>query len=642
MQPIQLTSEQRAICDCPHPRIVVEANAGAGKTTTAVLKMARLAEQGCNPSKILALSFTRPGVQAYRDAFRRLGVADPVAGGVRVGTFEDFCAARLKRLDGIDVPRLDKPEEVRSFVLSAIAKARTWAEARYPGEFAIAGTGELAVEGLLADFAHIKGTLQLERESDRFRLSPSGADELGRDFTTLAILRAYESERSSFLDAEGGRARFRYSGDATYDLARSLDADEPPFTWESHPLRLDLEAIVLDEMHDTNWAMFTVLRELLKVNERVRFVGVGDRDQVIHAHEGASPYFMGEGFDRVIGAATRFPLGRSYRFGPAIARPLAAFSGKAYPSDPGCASRVEIRPANSATDLLAILNEAVGNRSGLRAGSGLDQVAVLLRHPSEAAELEHELRRTGLRYEAVGFTTYLQRPEVLFCRMLLMAAVGSKESLSGEVLAGAKRATWAFVGGTLRTANDAQDPTAGYVDSMPQANFIERALPRFLETSGDAGTRDQVREAMRLAASDRIGALASSVAALDVKRMARRVFVNRQAADDAQASIHSLVRAARQYGSISAFLKSLVVHDYEAHAARLAKGRIVLSSIDAAKGLEFDHVIVPDVNRAGFEGGGADDRNLFYVAASRARQLLTLTHHPGQASAYLRPYAAGA
>ena len=141
---------------------------------------------------------------------------------------------------------------------------------------------------------------------------------------------------------------------------------------------------------------------------------------------------------------------------------------------------------------------------------------------------------------------------------------------------------------------------------------------------------------MRLAASDRIEDLPRAIAALDIRQLARRVFVQVEAAEDSERSLQGLVRASQSYASISEFLRSLLAHDYDAHADKWAGERITLSSIEAAKGLEFEHVIIPDLNRSDFDGERADERNLFYVAASRARRQLTLVHRPGQASSYLR------
>jgi DNA helicase II / ATP-dependent DNA helicase PcrA len=64
--------------------------------------------------------------------------------------------------------------------------------------------------------------------------------------------------------------------------------------------------------------------------------------------------------------------------------------------------------------------------------------------------------------------------------------------------------------------------------------------------------------------------------------------------------------------------------------------RVVLSSIEAAKGLEFDHVILPHLTAGEFGGGSLENRNLLYVALTRARQRLTLTFDTERPSRFLR------
>ena len=631
--PIVMTREQSDICASTHPRLLVEANAGAGKTTTAAMKIARLVEQGANPSRILALSYTEPGVQAYLAAFERLGFRPELAQAIRIGTLEDFCAARLKWLENWAVERLSRAEQVRPAVLAAIASARESVPGRYAGEFALDGTGEFAVEGLLDEFAQIKGSMQLLRQEEGFRITPDSAGELGRDFTTLAVYHCYESQRCHFVDAAGEpRVKFRYAGDATYDLARILSSDDPSFTWERHPLRLKLDAVILDEMHDSNWAMFTVLQALLAVNDGVRFLGVGDRDLVIHARDGAEAYFMGPGFAAFIGEPQRLPLTETRRFGAGIAQPLARLAHKPYPSHSGLESRVEIRQAGSAAELIGWINDALTRRPD----SPRSQLAVLLRHPSAATELEHGLRRLAIRYQSVGFTSYLERPEVLFVRLLFAAAVRLPDQFRATLLAPAKRAAWEFIGGVMLDADAAQ--TAQLVEQASQVNFVEFVLPALLRQTPQQAASRQVQQAMQLAASDRIEDLPRAMAALDIRQLARRVFVQAEAAEDSELSLQGLVRASQSYASISAFLRSLLAHDYDAHAEKWAGERIVLSSIEAAKGLEFEHVIIPDLNRTDFDGDRADERNLFYVAASRARYQLTLVHRPGEASSYLRHF----
>lgn len=636
--PIVPTDEQMAICKSSHPRLLVEANAGTAKTTTAALKIAHLVAHGMSPSKIVALSFSTPGVQAFRDAFRRVGMDADVAAAVRVGTVEDFCASRLSRLENLKVDRPARPEQVRAHVLQAVADARQWADERYPGEFALDGSGQFAVEGLLKAFAQIKGSMAIARASEYFSYSPAFAADIGHDFTTLAIFRAYERLRCQFVDGEGEHVRFRYLGDATYDLAQLLTSSEPSFSAETHPLRLKLQAVVLDEMHDTHWAMFMVIKALLERNEGCIFLGVGDRDQVIHAQEGADAYFMKEGFDLYIGPPQRLPLTQAFRFGPAIARPLSGHAGKPYPASDRLPSRVEIRRIDTAVDMFALLNEALSSRRGLSPDADAGQLAVLLRHPSAAADLEYVLLERNLAYETRGFTTFLGRPEVLFARMILSAAVSQPDQFMEAVLRQAQLAAWEFIGGELPHRADHGESTEKIVTGASQQNFFSYILPALLQHSPHGEARENVLHAMALASSDDIAVLPSALAALDIKTMARRVFVKNEAIEATQESLDGLLRAADGYSSITAFLNRLLHHDYSRLSRRSAVNRITLSTIEDAKGLEFDHVVIPGVNRHAFDGQAGDNRNLFYVAASRARNLLTLTHTGTEVSSYLRHF----
>lgn len=76
---LKWTDEQNAIRASRSNRIIVEANAGAAKTTTAAFTIAGLIERGANPKKILSLSFTGPGVQAFEAAFARVGLSRDIA-----------------------------------------------------------------------------------------------------------------------------------------------------------------------------------------------------------------------------------------------------------------------------------------------------------------------------------------------------------------------------------------------------------------------------------------------------------------------------------------------------------------------------------------------------------------------------------
>jgi DNA helicase-2/ATP-dependent DNA helicase PcrA len=639
-QQFSKTAEQIAICESDHKHLIIEANAGAAKTTTAVMKFERLIANGADPSKIVALAFSESGVTAYKNAFRTVGIPAGISNLIQVGTVEEFCAARLKELEAIDVVRLVRPEDVRTFVLKAIQSARIWARTKFDIPLSIEGTGEFAVEGLLKEFDLIKGSRLLERQDEYFTISPDGADSIDRSFTTLAIFKAYERMRTHFFDDGGEHPKYRFAGDATYDLANIVVALDPCYTYETNPLRMNLQAVVLDEMHDTNWAMFTVLKELLDLNEGALFLGVGDSDQVVHDEQGAESYFMNEGFDTHIVVPQRLNLSKSFRFGRDVSGPLGSHSGKTYMSSEERSTEVNIEHAVDAAQLMGLINQV----STKYPRTPKSQIAVLLRHPKAAADLEHALRSKGIAYEAVGFTTYLERPEVLYVRTLLGLAVSLEDTFRPEIAASAKRATWEFITATSQLSEEARLKNASDVEGMKFELFLEyglqhalgmRSAKGLLAGAVDESTRSRLRKAVELAVTDDINCLPAVIELLDIGGKARRVFVIEMEARYARDSVNALAKASQNYGSISQFLSSLLKHDYAAKSKVRSDDRIVLSSIEESKGLEFDHVIIPNVNPTDFDGKGRNERNLFYVAASRVRDSLTLTHSSKEPSSFL-------
>lgn len=632
-----LTQEQVNIGASQSKRILIEANAGAAKTTTAAYWIACLVKRGVDPRKILALSFTQPGVRAFERAFVRVGIPLDVVRMLRVGTIEDFCLKRLERLEGCKVRYHDRPELVRSAVIQAIAQARSQMEDRFPRAFSLYGSGELAVEGLLQDFARMKGSMALQRADESFTLTPQSAADLGFSFTSVAVLRSYERERTGFFDGEGAQAKFRYLGDATYDLANLLNANEPIFSWDDHPMRLGLKAVIFDEMHDCNWAIFTVLRNMLEFNPGCSFLGVGDRDQVIHSQDGADAYFMREGFDLELGAPERLPLTLTHRFGEELAEPLGKFARKPYSASSARHSAVEIKAADTVEEVFHVVAHAVTSMRGLSEKSDLQNLAVLLRHPGDAVELEHLLLLKGMPYETVGFKTFLERPEVLFVRMVLAAALDTQGRFSAGPLKAAKRATWQFIGGQLEGEGGVED-TERAIDGSREEEFRSFVLPGLLH-SAHPNTSEGVLKAMLVASTNEICDLERALSALQVKALARNVFVRRSDMEEVDACIAGLQKISRNYASIDAFLDALHQFDRVAKARSEMRNRFFFSTIEAAKGLEFDHVIIPDVNVDTFDGSDPDEKNLFYVATTRACNLLTITHRRDAPSSYLTCFA---
>ena len=294
------------------------------------------------------MTYTAPAVDALRDAIQRIGVPAPVARRIRVLSFDAFSATQ--------------------------------------------GSGGGLVEGLLNSFALLKGTLALTGDDgEPLRPTPGLAEELGHDYTPLCVFRAFErlrwhGERDRAVPRDEGAPLFRADNDATFDLAQKLLVGE----LNGDDLQRGLRFVAVDEMHDTNRAMFTVLRHLLQANAEAAFVSVGDVDQVIHGTAGANADFMHAEFDRWVGTACHYPLTLSYRYGQALASAAGRVSRKASHAAPDRHTAVRLVACAGRADANVRIVDALLGRTDRAhqgdSGSAIARadVAVLLRRPGLA------------------------------------------------------------------------------------------------------------------------------------------------------------------------------------------------------------------------------------------------------------------
>src|SRR6218665_3730986 len=324
-QGISPTDEQQRIQFARARHVLIEANAGAAKTTTLALRIAQALARGADPAMILALTYTEPAVRALRQQLRFVGVAAEQVAAIRLHSFESFSTELLASIGGGGALPLPSQEQLKPYVLRAIERAQTLPQERHPDELLVSGSPAARVEGLLKSFTVLKGRMLVEQLPPEVPPSPALAEELGIDYLTLRVRSAYEWIRRG---GHPDRPAFRGEGDASYDLAKAVMHEA--FGADDSPFDLGLALIVVDEMHDTNRAMFTLLKALLDANRRAAFVGVGDRDQVIHSQAGAEAGFMHEHFVQEIGMPTRLPLTASHRFGPGLARAAGLLAGKPY------------------------------------------------------------------------------------------------------------------------------------------------------------------------------------------------------------------------------------------------------------------------------------------------------------------------
>ncbi len=635
---LEENEEQLAIQLAKIPFAIVEANAGAAKTTTLARRIAQALHRGAPPETILALTYSQPACIALANALKFIGVDALARRKLRIVTFEDFAARALQKIDGVAVPRYATPEQLKPFVLLAMERVANNPDERFPAELVVSGSGDMVVEQMLRDFTHLKGTMQLSFETDDLAITPSLADDLGREYMTLRVFSAYESERRG---GHPDHPRFRGAGDATYDLAKLLLGDDIA-SIDPHPLASKVNILAVDEMHDMNRAMFTVLKGLLNANRRAVFIGVGDRDQVVHALAGADSRFMGRTFDLEIDRAKRYPLTASYRFGPALAKAAGLISDKPYKSLSKRKTEIALERLHG-TDADAAIAQAAKEGTGLGEKSTRSQFAVLVRHPYQSIGLENALLEMDVPYTVVGFDSYLFRPEILLIRGLLayakedFSAINSKQTrakilLSMLLFGRAKIDTGE--GEEVSQTSLKRDATVAIAEN-PQLimTFFENQVLR----NAAPAAAQRMKSAVEVARSTAPEAgLRTIIKALDPHYLATHALVEAAGIRQVAQNIDALLTFADGYESHDEFFATLNGFELRQEALK-AKDSVVLSSVEAAKGLEFDHVVLPNMSIREFaaSGNSTEDRNLFYVAITRAKNRLSVYYDPLRPSKYL-------
>ncbi len=93
--------------------------------------------------------------------------------------------------------------------------------------------------------------------------------------------------------------------------------------------------------------------------------------------------------------------------------------------------------------------------------------------------------------------------------------------------------------------------------------------------------------------------LAQLLAALDIESIVKEVYVSRQRRQDALGNIEGLKRAATKFDTARDYFQSL--NDAEQKQRQSKKtSSLVIANIASVKGLEFDHVVLPNLAQGEF------------------------------------------
>ncbi|MET0319900.1 MAG: ATP-dependent helicase [Duganella sp.] len=631
------TAEQRAIVLAQNKVVLVDANAGAAKTTTLALRIGEALARKLAPEHILALTFTPEARDVMRQRLLDVGVPAALADRVDVMTFEDFAARQLDAIDGDGLRICTEPRQLKALALAAIDRVG----AQYAGQLDSLElhTHAIAVSQFLDAQLNLKATMALDADVE-YLDADEAAELLGVPVADYLTTLAYEALR---LDGGAG-AVLRGPFDATYDLACNLDGGAR--LAERLP---DYRLVVCDELHDLNETAFRILDALI-ARPQCFFVGTGDRDQVIYARLGASDTYLNQRFAERFPRLVRYPLTYTYRHGPHLAYAMARFKAKPVESNLPLHTHISQPHYRDAAHCAQQVVAAV--RRWKADGHALDGCAILIRDRHQSVAIENALIEADLDYRTPAMAGYLQRDEILFLRGMLgialrdFGAVKSEQVRTAVVDAMTAFSEMAF---SARRMDHFKAQILKFPDLLGELFLIEDEHRDGVEPN----YRDVASQATRRAVIDAIAWLstvdpATPAAAVltelcervQLVATARRIFVRPYDAGVVNKSVDGLLAwAAASNLGLADFWAAMNAREAFIRRKRDRKA-VLIECVANAKGKEFDHVILPYLQADEFPHPlqpRRDEDNLFYVAATRARLRLTLLSPADNAENGLTP-----
>ena len=628
-----LNAEQQAAVTLPPEHALILAGAGSGKTRVLTTRIAWLLQtRQVSPGGLIAVTFTN---KAAKEMLTRLSAMLPVnVRGMWIGTFHGLCNRFLRAHWKLaNLPQsfqiLDTQDQLSA--IKRLFKQFNIDDERFPPkqiQWFIAGCKE---EGLRPN------------------------DVVVRDAETrqkVEIYQHYEDQCQREGVVDFGELMLR-----SYELLRDSDALRAHYQER-------FKHILIDEFQDTNKLQYAWLKQLVGPQSAV--LAVGDDDQSIYAFRGARVGNMAD-FVREFGVKHQIKLEQNYRSHSHIldtANALISHNttrlGKNLRTTLGAGEpvRVMASPGDLAEaqwiveEIKQLLRDG-RNGDGSEGVSARQEVAVLYRSNAQSRVIETALFNAAMPYRVYGGLRFFERAEIKHALAYLRLLENPRDDNS-----------------FLRVVN------------FPPRGIGARSIEQLQDAAKSLGC--PLHDAVSGIAGKAGANLGAFVAKLDVLReqtqgqTLRQIielvldhsqllthYQNEREGADRVENLQELVNAAESFVTQEGFGRDAVALPVDevglqseantdtgetlsplaaflTHAAleagdnqaQAGEDAVQLMTVHAAKGLEFDCVFItgleeglfPHENALSDFDGLEEERRLMYVAITRARKRLYLSH----------------
>ncbi len=623
----ELNAQQHAAVTAPPGPALVIAGAGSGKTRTLIYRVAYLLEQGIPAERILLLTFTN---KASREMMRR--VADLLGTELSTlwgGTFHSIgnrVLRRHARLIGYqpDFTIMDR-EDAKDLLQACVdemqidVKATRFPKADVLGDiFSLASNKEKPIPEILAEQFPYFSELSEQIAQVQVKYIARKRSTNAMDFDDLLLLWVKLLKDHAEV-REDYQRRFQF--------------------------------VLVDEYQDTNKIQGELIDLLVARHKNI--MAVGDDSQSIYSWRGAH-------FQNIVNFPERYPAAKLYRIetnyrstpeilelaNAAIAANTNQFEKHLTSARKSGAKPVLVMCDSGDQQAAFVAQRMLELRDE---GTPLNNMAVLYRSHFHALELQMELTRRNIPFSITSGIRFFEQAHVKDVAAYLKLATNPRDELSFKRIVRLLPGIGGKTADKLWACFNSNIDAALASGANPLATALQKCTPSIPKRSAVAWAQLMATTAQLESPDIRSSASRMIQLVLDAgyDEYLKERYPNFQ---DRREDLDRLAAYAQRFQTIEEFLAQLAlqtsVEEAEETEARTNDDEMVrLSTIHQSKGLEFDVVFIimlcdglfPSSRSSESIEGEEEERRLFYVAITRARNELYLTYpflrrgnHPGE------------
>ena len=585
-------SQYEAVVNTEGP-VLVLAGAGSGKTRVVTYKIAYLVKEiGINPFNILAITFTNKAANEMKERAEEL--LERSINGMWIGTFHSICVRILRK--------------------------------HYSSNFTIYDT---------QDSVNLMKRIIKDRNLDSDQFKPKSIKNRISDFKNkgMGVKEFQEFAGSDFYLKIVGEIFFDY--EAAMKEANALDFDDlllktvkifeaNPSVCEEYSSKFDY--IFVDEYQDVNDIQYKFIKAISHVHNNLTVVG--DENQSIYAFRGANLENI-LNFERDFKGAKVIYLNQNYRSTKSIldaANHLILNNPQKY--------KRELLATKADDEKVKCYNLMTGDDEAYKvleiienlkdSGEKYSDIAILYRTNNQSRAFEDVFVRNSIPYEIIGGIRFYDRKEVKDVLAYLKLLNNPFDSVSFERIVNTPR-------------RGVGPKTLGDLNEYRLVTGKD-----YFETLSDIGTKSakqfgedfiKIREVMNdVSLSELVDIV------LEKSEYLKELKVSKNPEDESRVqNVYEFVSYVKEYenknpeSELSEMLNEIsLLSDIDQSKE---EDKVVLMTVHSSKGLEFRNVFVVGLEEGLFpsrmsmedEKDVEEERRLFYVALTRARDRLFLT-----------------